>query len=458
MVSTASPGDIVAIIDPDSANRSMDARAFACPGLYRIVPAKDGGICRVRVTLGRLSSLQIRAIATAAARHGNGILEFTNRANMQIRGMPLGEETVLVSGLAEAGLAPAERWADDARNVLVNPSAGFDPGELLDVRPIAQAVLDGLSDDAAHAALSPKFSVQIDGGGVLSVGDHAHDIWLIAVEVDRQGPMFKVGLAGPIDYETGRGMRFCTPDEAADVIATLIAEFIESGVRRHGVSRMRDLLRVTDADDIWRRTEMRLGRPLAKLSADRVRSRATLTMRAPLGVFLQRDPSHCAIGVVPPLGRTGVAAFNVVADAAERFGRGEIRLTPWRGFLLPDVAVPDASDALHMLDDAGFIVTGDHAMAHRIACSGMAGCASALADVQGDAEKIASGFTGTMHLSGCAKSCAVPGTADVTLVAIADGLYDLYRRAPAGGSRFGTLIASRVGIDRARQLMSEFRA
>jgi precorrin-3B synthase len=270
--------------------------------------------------------------------------------------------------------------------------------------------------------------------------------------------MFKIGLAGPIDYETAHGVRFCAPDEAADVVAALIAEFIDSGVRRHGASRMRDLLRVTDADDIWRRTGMRLGRPLAKLSADRIRSRATPTTRAPMGVFLQRDASRCAIGAVPPLGRTDIAAFNAVADAADRFGRGEIRLTPWRGFLLADVAAQDAQEALRMLDAAGFIVSEGHAMAHRIACSGMAGCASALADVQRDARKLALGFAGNIHLSGCAKSCAVPGTADVTLVAVADGLYDLYRRAPAGGLRFGTLIASRVGIDQVSQLLSEIRA
>ena len=448
----------MAIIDPDFANRSVDSRACACPGLYRIVPAKDGGICRVRTALGHLSSMQMRSISAVASRYGNGILEFTNRANLQIRGMPLGEDSIAVSGLAEAGLTPAERWADDARNVLISPLAGLDPAELLDVRPLARTVLGDLSGDRAHAVLSPKFSVQIDGGGSMSVADHPHDVWLLAVEVEGRDPMFKVGLAGAIDYGNAHDARLCAVDQAADVVAALVTEFIESGVHAKGLSRMRDLVRASDADDIWRHSEARLGRPLAKVSADRIQSNAVATTRAPLGLLLQNDASRCAVAAAPQLGRCGVAAFNAVADAAERFGQGEIRLTPWRSFLLPDVAAKEAPDALRTLEAAGFIVAEDHAMSHRIACSGIVGCASALADVQSDAWKLDAPFSGTVHLSGCAKSCAVPGTADVTLVAVADGLYDLYRRESVDRSRFGTPIASRIAIGHARQLMSELHS
>jgi precorrin-3B synthase len=265
-------------------------------------------------------------------------------------------------------------------------------------------------------------------------------------------------LAGPIDYQNARGARFCAFDQAVDVVAALIAEFVESGIRAQALSRMRDLVRSSGVEDIWRRTEMRLGRPLVKLSTDCIRSSAVATTRAPLGLLLQSDASRCTIGAVPPLGRCGAAAFDAVADAAERFGRGEIRLTPWRSFLLADVAIEDAPKALGALKAAGFIVAEDHAMAHRIACSGTAGCASALADVRRDAEKLGASFGGTVHLSGCAKSCAVPGAADVTMVGVADGLYDLHRRVPAEGSRFGVLIAARVAIDQARQLIAELHS
>ena len=67
-------------------DRSWD-RAAACPGLFRIVPARDGGICRIKLPLGRLTASQARRIADVATRFGSGVVEATNRANLQIRGI-----------------------------------------------------------------------------------------------------------------------------------------------------------------------------------------------------------------------------------------------------------------------------------------------------------------------------------------------------------------------------------
>jgi precorrin-3B synthase len=84
---------------------------------------------------------------------------------------------------------------------------------------------------------------------------------------------------------------------------------------------------------------------------------------------------------------------------------------------------------------------------------------SALSDVQRDAALLAKSgaLSSSVHLSGCGKSCAVPGAADFTLVAISGGLYDLYHRAPGGDGRFGSLIAEHIDPDSARRLMMEHR-
>jgi precorrin-3B synthase len=459
MVSNASPGDMVAIIDPDLSIRSLDARAFACPGLHRIVPAKDGGICRVRIALGALSAEQLRAVGTAASQHGNGIVELTNRANLQIRGMPVTQEPFLVSGLVDAGLAPAERWADDARNVMVNPTAGFDPSDLIDVRPMARDILAWLSGDKIHAALSPKFAIQLDGGGDCSVGDHPHDIWLRAIEIEGLGPVFQIGLGGAMMLGTvSDAHRFCAPHDAGEVVSALVAEFIDFGIHECGVARMRDLVRLIGNGEIWRRSELRLGRPLSKYPAERVRKDAIAVTRAPIGPVIQRNARYRAIGAAPPLGRLDPSALASLAAIADEYGIGEIRLTPWRSIFIPDVAPSNCDAAMQALAAAGFATSYDHPFAAMIACSGTTGCASALSDVLRDAKALAQSLSprgAAVHLSGCAKSCAVPGAADYTLVAVADGRYDLYRRAPEADARFGTLIASRVDLPAARRVLTE---
>ena len=445
----------MAKFEPNSADLRGDPRAFACPGLYRIVPAKDGGICRVRIPLGCLSADQARAIASVATEHGNGIVELTNRGNIQIRGILGPEQELLISELVDSGLGTGERWADDTRNVLMNPSAGNDPDELIDVRPIAAAILDRFSNDIGFAVLSPKFALQIDGGGAMSLADHAHDVWLLAVDTDAHGVMFKMGLGGPIDYGPDCvDARLVRPSECLEVVVAATLEFIETGVRGSGSTHIRQLLETMTRDAIWHRVEHRIGRSLLKIVPGQLRSRAVLVTRPPVGIIAQRVPHLRSVGAAPVLGRIDARGLGAVADIATRFGGGNLRLTPWRSFLIPDVAEDSAEDALGALSRAGLVCRDDNPLSRLVACAGSSGCGSAKTDAKKDAQLLA-GFLNssigrdTIHVSGCSKSCAVPGVADVTLVGVSDGLYDLYRRSPISDARFGARMVERVDIGQA---------
>ena len=155
-------------------------RPSACPGLLRIVPARDGGLCRVKLPGGRLTAAQARAIAAASARWASGVLELTNRANLQLRGVRPDGAAALVAELQAAGLGPADPAADDVRNLLLSPSAGRDPQQLRDVRPLAAELLALLEGDRRLHGLSAKFALQLDGGEALARLDHPHDVWLSA--------------------------------------------------------------------------------------------------------------------------------------------------------------------------------------------------------------------------------------------------------------------------------------
>ena len=69
------------------------------------------------------------------------------------------------------------------------------------------------------------------------------------------------------------------------------------------------------------------------------------------------------------------------------------------------------------------------------ACVGAPACRSASVDARGGASRIAASLSAiggeTLHISGCAKSCAHRGPASVTLVG-RDGRYDLVRNGGAG--------------------------
>ncbi|MEH3021203.1 MAG: precorrin-3B synthase [Pseudomonas oryzihabitans] len=399
-------------------------RPSACPGLLRIVPARDGGLCRVKLPGGRLMAGQARAIAAASERWASGVMELTNRANLQLRGVRSDGADTLVAELQAAGLGPADPAADDVRNVLLSPAAGRDPQQLRDVRPLAAELLALLEDDRRLHGLSPKFALQLDGGEALARLDHPHDVWLSA-----RAEGFVLGLAG-------------TPGEAPLGLIPAGREVATVALLLH---RFLDL-----ADPEQRRMRQLLAqRPVAELLAGLDLLPAPSQPRAPaetarrLGIHAQRQAGLCWIGAQPALGRLPAKSLATVADLAERHGKGDLHLTPWQGLLLPDVPVdqtPELLAALAILD-----LTTDPAtpLARLVACTGSVGCAKGQADTKDDALRLAERLpTGVeVHLSGCPRSCALAGQAPHTLLAVAPGRYDLFVRdatQPGPGRRRAT--------------------
>jgi len=173
---------------------STALRPSACPGLLRIVPALDGGICRIKLNGGSISADQAVAVADAAERFAGGVIEATNRANLQIRGIG-SEQSALIDSLLVAGLGPRTAAGDDVRNLMLSPSAGIDRQMLLDTRPLAGQILDSLQSHPRFHELSAKFAVQLDGGEALAMLEHHHDLWLSVGEQDDEY-VLAFGLAG----------------------------------------------------------------------------------------------------------------------------------------------------------------------------------------------------------------------------------------------------------------------
>lgn len=386
-------------------------RPSACPGLLRIVPARDGGLCRVKLPGGRLTATQARAIAAASARWASGVLELTNRANLQLRGVHPDGADALVAALQAADLGPSDPAADDVRNLLLSPSAGRDPQQLRDVRPLAAELLALLEGDRRLHGLSPKFALQLDGGEALARLDHPHDVWLSA-----RAEGYVLGLAGtPLDIPVG----LIAPGQEVATVAQLLHRFLDlAGPEQH---RMRQLL---------------AQRPVAELLAGLdllptpVTARALANTELRLGSHQQRQAGLHWIGAQPALGRLPAKSLATVADLAEHHGNGDLHLTPWQGLLLPDVPVGQAPELLAAL--ATLELTTDPAapLARLIACTGSRGCAKGQADTKGDALRLAERLPAgvEVHLSGCPRSCALAGQAPHTLLAVAPGRYDLFVR------------------------------
>ena len=421
-----------------------DKPGSACPGLLRIVQALDGGICRVKLAGGVLSSAQARAIAEAAEHCASGVLELTNRSNLQIRGVRPDQQAELIERLLAAGLGPSNPAADDVRNLLLSPAAGLDPQALLDTRPLAAELLDLLQNTPALHGLSAKFAIQLDGGEALAMLEHPHDIWLSALSCTPARLAF--GLAGcPTDTPLG----LVDAKQATTLIEQLLRLFLELAGNAH--SRMRQLLSVIPASQLLQQLQMRL--PFAVQAAPADWQHAPVSQRAPIGIYPQQQADLRLVAAASRLGRIDAAQLETLADLAEQYGDASLRLTPWQGLLLPNIPEQSASKVQHTLAELGLLTDAQEPLSNLIACTGSSACGKGLADSKADALRLAERLRAStarpqVHLSACPRSCAAAHTAPFTLLASSAGHYQLYQRTPQVAG-FGQLQANAMTIDEA---------
>ncbi|BCF99467.1 precorrin-3B synthase [Paraburkholderia sp. PGU19] len=426
----------------------------------RIVPALDGGICRVKLAGGELSAMQALAIAGAIDEHASGIVDITNRANLQLRGVKRGHEDVLIAALLDAGLGPQNTehaFADDVRNLMTSPIAGRDANALFDTTPLAGDLLTLLQSDTRFAALSPKFSVMLDGGERLMMLDHPHDIWFSAMpHPERSDALFAFGLAGcpPVAAEHEGALAAVTASDLATFTRALVHTFLDLAAPDD--TRMRDLLAAHSIESIIEHAERKSGvRLLRDASLEHWRREPADASRR-LGAHRQNDGQRWHVGTQPALGRINSATLRGLAELARANERATLRMTPWQSVLLTDIDTANLDGTLRKLEALGLATTSENALTRVIACTGSTGCAKSHADTKADALKLAAHVPEhtQAHLSGCPRSCAAAHRAPYTLLAVADGHYDLYHtHDPRELNGFGRCIARGLTIDEAADVL-----
>ncbi|MEU1788266.1 hypothetical protein ABZ553_20810 [Streptomyces sparsogenes] len=167
---------------------------------------------------------------------------------------------------------------------------------------------------------------------------------------------------------------------------------------------------------------------------------------------------RCAVSVAVPLGRLTAARWRLLAELASRGGSGELRVTPWRGVVLPGFSPDGGRAALRELADAGLVTTPHSPWLGVTACTGRPGCAKSLADVRADAERAVARVAGAsddggpgrsrgrrppVHFSGCERRCGHPGGRWVDVLATGDG----YRVAGRGTTRTAQVTDTDTGRD-----------
>lgn len=349
-----------------------------CPGALRPMMSGDGLVVRVRTRGGRLTPAEARGIADLSRHYGNGLIDLSSRANVQLRGVSEAAHGPLIEGLRALGLIDTSTEAEARRNIVVTPLWTEGDGTM----DLARALTEALT--GAEAPQTPgKFGYAIDCGPLPVLRDTSADI-----RIERSA----TGLIVRADGAPAGA--HVTPDTAAPTALRLARWFLETGGAPDGRGRM----------------PAHLARG-AELPAEFTRAAATANP-APAPA-----PGPLAQGFLVgfEFGQMQAETLSILAEI------GPLRATPWRMLLIEGTTrAPDIAD---------LITTPDDPRRTAIACTGAPACPQALVATRPVARALGSSLAPghILHVSGCAKGCARPGPAALTLVGRSGGTFDLIR-------------------------------
>ncbi|HEV3262445.1 MAG TPA: FAD-dependent oxidoreductase [Gemmataceae bacterium] len=411
-----------------------DKQRFKWHGVFFRKQTPGNFMLRVRMEAGKATARQFRVLADLSGEYGKGFCDLTTRQQIQLRWFTLADVPDIWRRLEEVGLNSKQTGMDNVRGVCGCPVAGLTPHELVDATPAVHEYTAMLVGNKEFTNLPRKFNVTITGCLENCCHTETQDIALVPAYRELDGQQvngFNVlagGKQGSGGYRPASPLdAFVRPEDAARLCAQITLIFRDHGSRATR-TRARLAFLLEDRGIAWFRAELgrRMGGPLLKAGTDLRKKHHT----DHLGINPQRRPGlhHDGpplyyAGMLVPVGRITTDQMRGVADLAERYGTGDIRLTVQQNLLVPNVpehrigALADEPLFQELPYDPSPIMRG------LVSCTGIDYCHMALIETKGwaidvarELEKRTAGrkiLPLTMHWSGCPAGCGMHQVATI---------------------------------------------
>jgi ferredoxin-nitrite reductase len=439
---------------------------FRFHGLFWVSPNQESFMLRCRIPAGELTATQMRGLADISDAWGNGKSAITTRSNLQIREIEPKNAVNVLTKLQSIGLTARGSGVDNVRNVTASPTAGIDRQEYLDTRPFAHGIHHYILNNRDLYDLPRKFNIAFEGGGAIDTVADTNDIGFMATLVGRAslpgkseagptnasgrnarptvsgtsvkdgstvalepGVYFRVelcGITGHQQFASDSGI-VIKPGESIAVSAAILRVFAEHGDRTdRKKARLKYLVDKWGVPKFLEEVQRKLSFPLVKLPIDQCTVRHPSIRHGHIGTFRQVQPGKNYIGAVIPVGLMSTKQMRRIADLAENYGSGQVRLTPWQNLILPDIPDGFVETVKRNLVKTGFHHEATHILGGLVACTGNNGCKFSSADTKGNAialgnhlgKKFELDQPINLHFTGCPNSCAQHYLGDIGFQAV----------------------------------------
>ncbi|MGP9789661.1 nitrite/sulfite reductase [Roseinatronobacter sp. NSM] len=446
---------------------------------------------RVAIPYGTLNSAQLRQLAMIATRWDKGYGHFTTRQNIQYNWPRLKDVPDILDALAQVGLHAIQTSGNTIRNVTSDQFAAAAADEIEDPRPYAELIRQWSTDHPEFQFLPRKFKIAITGSPNDRAVTKAHDIGLRMLHRDGQTG-FEVIVGGGLGRTPmiGKVIRDFLP--VADLLPYLEAIVgtynllgrrdnkykarIKITVHENGLEKVRDLVEAQFAQIAPQFDAGATAQHLAQLKRQFAAPDLPPRDDAPYhaarrsdGVFrawsdTNLHPHRMAgysivtISLKPHGGTPGDATdaqMTLIADLADRYGQGEIRVSHEQNLVLPHVALADLP-ALHaQLRSAGLATANVGLASDIIACPGMDYCALATARSIPVAQEITQHVDALklehdigplkIKISGCINACGHHHVGHIGILGLDRAGVENYQITLGGDGTEDAMIGTRTG-------------
>jgi ferredoxin-nitrite reductase len=216
------------------------------------------------------------------------------------------------------------------------------------------------------------------------------------------------------------------PEELLKVLTAIIRVYITNGNRTdRKKARLKWLLEVWSLEKYLEETERLLGYKLRRAHPVPVSTSSAPAHPHPhVGVYAQKQKGLNYIGVAVPVGQVTPKQLLRLAEIADLYGSGEIRLTVWQNFIIPNVPDAYVATVKKALARTGLSCEQSNLRSGFVACTGNSYCKFASSNTKGHALELADYLEKrvqldepiNVHLTGCPNSCAQHYMGDIGLL------------------------------------------
>jgi len=454
---------------------------------------------RVAIPYGVLNAAQMRALAHVARTYDRGYGHFTTRQNIQFNWIRLDQAPDALEALAEVGIHAIQTSGNTIRNTTTDELAGVAPDEIEDPRPWCELIRQWSTLHPEFAFLPRKFKIAVTGSPHDRAAVKVHDIGLRMHRDETGEAGFEVLVGGglgrtPMIGKTIKG--FLPKRHLLSYLEAILRVYNLAGRRDNlyksrikilvhdiGAAAMAErveaewatirdgALEVSD-DDLARVARHFVRPPYAERPArseilERERlSDAGFARWLKSNSFAHKVPGYAAVKlslkpVDGPPGDASAAQIDAMADLAERFSFGEVRVAHEQNLVLPDVALDDLPALWRALDAIGLATPNIGLVSDIISCPGMDYCALATARSIPVAQRLTKRFAdlgrvhdiGKLHIniSGCINACGHHHVGHIGLLGVDKGGREFYQITLGGRAdehaALGTLLGPAVAYD-----------